>query len=442
MFTTYIAGAVVQPPTPDSPTESYDQHPEYGILPPEPPQRQDTPTAPPDENLHPQYGLLPPPPPHSGTCSTSPRSETGGEHPCDFEPGMPPIFQREGVLGYNAQYSHQPCVVYSAHTEPAAHNSPGQYGSISESSVTLGHSQIQDDFVDGIPNESVQSEKYKAQLMQQMGDHMQLNGESTEEQSFGQHPRWSDLQLHEQLERKDAEIENLQAKLERLRRENSQLQREVRDYHELQKELLDVKEKLKNVTLSYREHNYKTLQQSTSELDDYADLQEESGRLQKMVAEQHSQLEVLQREKKELKLQADEYQQENQQLKRDQEVLLLSFSSSSPPLQSRPHHLPISMSLAGSQRSPLSHELPTVGDTPFGFTPLRSMHVGDHLSRHNIHLQQPTYSPLAEQRHSVGSGDETLSLRSSNTSLSSHSSTVSKTSIGLALSGPSTTTLV
>ena len=366
---------------------------------------------------------------------------------------MPPIFQRECVLNlYNAHYSHQPCIslhipevcvqqlqpdVYSAPTESTVHDSPGQYGSISESSVTLGHGQSQDDFGDGIPNECVQAE---AQLKQQMVDHMQLTREHTEEQPFGQRPRWSDRQLHEQLERKDAEIENLHATLGRLRRENSQLGRQYRDYHELQKELLDVKEKLKNVTLSYREHNYKTLQQSTSELNDYADLQEESGRLQKMATEQHSQLEVLQREKKQLKLQVAEYEHKNQQLKRDQEVLL-SFSSSNPTLQYRPHHLPISMSLAVSQRSPLSHELPTVGDTPFGFTPLCSVHVGGHLSRHNIHLQQPTYAPLAEQRHSVSSGDDTVSVCSSDSSLSSHSSTISKTSIGLALSGPSTTTL-
>ena len=453
IISTYIA---VQLPIPvSSPSQSYDQHPEYGPLPPQPPQlpnRQDTPVAPVNEDLDPQFGLLPPPPPRSGTRSTSPRLETGGEHPCDFEPGVPPILQHEGSpILYSARYNGQPTCApevyvqqlplnrYRVSTEPTTHDLRGQYGSMSESSVTHGQGR---NFVDSIPNESPQTEqKYKDQLMQQMGYQMQLNhnGESTEEQAA---PRWSDLQLQRQLQQRDAEIKHLQAEMDQLHRENNQLRSEVRDYNKLRKEFLDVEEKLKNVTLSYHEHNYKTLQQSASELDDYADLQEESGRLQKTVAEQHSQLEVLQREKKELKLQADEYQQENQQLKRDVQTLLLSFSSSNPPLQSRPHHLPISVSLAGSQYASLSHEHPTVGDTPISLTPIRSLHVGDHLSRHNIHLQQPISSPLAEQRHSVGSGEDTLSLRSSSTSLSSHSSTISKTSVGLALSGPSTTTLV
>ena len=267
-----------------------------------------------------------------------------------------------------------------------------------------------------------------------------VSSPSTEEQACGLAPRLSDLQLQQQLQQRVAQIKHLQAELDQLHRANNQLRREVRDYNKLRKEFLDVEEKLKNVTLSYHEHNYKTLQQSASELDDYADLQEESGQLQKVVTEQHSQLEVLQREKKELKLQANEYLQENLQLKRDVQTLLLSFSSSSPPLQSRPHHLPISASLAY-----WSHEHPTVGDTP-----IRSMHVGDHLSRHNIHLQQPVSSPLAEQRHSVGSGDDTQSIRSvssgddtqsirSTTSSSSHGSTTSKTSFR---SASSTTTLV
>ena len=401
--------------------------------------------------MDPQFGLLPPPPPRSGTRSTSPRLETGGEHPCDFEPGVPPILHHQRT--YNAHYDRQPLVptctpevyvqqlppsVYSVPTEPTAYDLPGQYGCTSETSATHGQGH---NFVDSIPNESPPTEQqYTDQPMPRMVL-LNHNGECTEEHTCGLAPTLSDRQLQQQLQQRDAEIRNLEAKLEQLNRENLQLHREVRDYNKLRKEYLDVKEKLKNVTLSYHEHNYKTLQESASELDDYADLQEESGRLQKTVAEQHSRLEVLQREKRELKLQADEYQQENQQLKREVQTLL-SFSSSSPPLQSRPHHLPISVSLAGSQYASLSHEHPTVGGTPVSFTPVRSMHVGEHLSRHNIHLQQPTYSPLAEQRHSVGSGEDALSLRSSSTSLSSHSSTISKTSVGLALSGPSTTTLV
>ncbi len=209
-----------------------------------------------------------------------------------------------------------------------------------------------------------------------------------------------------------------------LKKENERLRREL---DESPKQLEQVNEKLRHVTLSYREQNYDSQRRST-DLDDYAELQEESGKLQKQVAEQASRLASLERERTELKSLVDEYASSNQQLQQENYSLQLSLPAN---LHSRPHHLPINdrTGLTGVQFPP------TTGDIS-GLTPARSLHVGDNLLKHSIHLQ---HSPgeRASHRHSGSSveGGNFMStpLSTSSTSISSHESGIFK-----ALSGNST----
>ena len=111
-------------------------------------------------------------------------------------------------------------------------------------------------------------------------------------------------ELQRQVDRQNSEISDLQAVKTGWHREAARLQHEldeVKDYDELQKELQQVKEKLRHVTLSYHEHTYETMQHS--DLDDYYELKEESGKLLKQVEEQKSQLESLGRDRRELQTQ-------------------------------------------------------------------------------------------------------------------------------------------
>ncbi len=228
-------------------------------------------------------------------------------------------------------------------------------------------------------------------------------------------PLGSEQLLHHQLmsvqqENKTLKLDNLnlRAKINYLK----QQLREVKDHDALAKEVQDLKEKLRSVTLSYREQNYDTLRQPPSDLDDYSRLQEESGHLQKLVAEQQSRLDTLEQERSELKYQVDEYRHQ------------LSVYSLSPSVQSRPQHLPISNPAALSGVP--FHEPPSAVES-VGLTPARSLHAGENLLKHSIHLQHSP-SERASHRHSASSGEGPqfigTPLSSSSTSISSHGSGV------------------
>ena len=110
-------------------------------------------------------------------------------------------------------------------------------------------------------------------------------------------------ELQRQVDGQNSEIRDLQAVKAGWQKEANRLQREldeVKDYDELQKELQQVKEKLRHVTLSYHEHTYETMQHS--DLDNYFEMKEESGKLLKQ-EEQKSLLESLGRERRELQTQ-------------------------------------------------------------------------------------------------------------------------------------------
>ena len=111
-------------------------------------------------------------------------------------------------------------------------------------------------------------------------------------------------ELQRQVDGQNSEIRDLQAVKASWQKDANRLQREldeVKDYDELQKELQQVKEKLRHVTLSYHEHTYETMQHS--DLDNYFEMKEESGKLLKQVEEQKSLLESLGRERRELQTQ-------------------------------------------------------------------------------------------------------------------------------------------
>lgn len=110
--------------------------------------------------------------------------------------------------------------------------------------------------------------------------------------------------LRHQLEVRNSELRDVINVKASAQRECERLQHELeemKDYDELQKELQQVKEKLHHVTLSYHEHNYETMRHS--DLDEYFEMKEESGKLLKQVEEQKSRMESLDRENLELRTQ-------------------------------------------------------------------------------------------------------------------------------------------
>ena len=414
----------------------FDCHPEHGVIPNVPKhieekmeaRKRGSPT-PSSDNVHPLHGLLPPTmPPNRSTKDTSSLQESDSTRPDQFETGMSSHFNKS-----------PPFILYAPEDgEPSLGYAPSP----------------QFDFPGGAPNESPQTEqKYRANLRQQtIPSHRRLSDEMNGDGRAGPQEQRVDMleranyDLGKEVEYLNSEITALSSDKSRvdievsiLKVENVQLRRqlaEVKDYDGLQKELQQVKEKLRHVTLSYHEHSYESIRRSNSDLDDYAQLQDESSKLLKQVEEHKSRLDSMEREKEELRSQVDEYQKSNQVL--EQKLYTLQLSSS---MQARPHNLPINhmMGIAG-RHSSYGQEIPTFGETPSSFTPPRSMHVGDHLSRHNIHLQHSG----SDKRHSASSGEltpgaDSTSLRSSNTSLSSHGSTVSKTSLQLNHSATSTT---
>lgn len=113
--------------------------------------------------------------------------------------------------------------------------------------------------------------------------------------------------LRHQLEVRNSELQDVINVKASAQRECERLQHELeemKDYDELQKELQQVKEKLHHVTLSYHEHNYETMRHS--DLDEYFEMKEESGKLLKQVEEQKSRMESLDRENLELRTQVRE----------------------------------------------------------------------------------------------------------------------------------------
>ena len=114
-------------------------------------------------------------------------------------------------------------------------------------------------------------------------------------------------EIQHQLEVRSSELRDVMSVKASAQRECERLQlelEEVKDYDELQKELQQVKEKLHHVTLSYHEHNYETMRHS--DLDEYFEMKEESGKLLKQVEEQKSQMESMDRENQELRTQVRE----------------------------------------------------------------------------------------------------------------------------------------
>lgn len=382
----------------------FDIHPQHGPLPPLPERKIRPPSpTPPSEDIHPQFGPLPPQPPTSSSASGA-QLATSDTHPDHCEIGL-----RMGEGEYHSPTGHS--MPFNTSSSPA-------------------------------PWSPTAVSNYKAKLRQHLGSQSEssLPSEpSAEGMSTGQsleHQvmtlQQQNLALKDKVTRMAAMMSKKDENLRSTRAENEELKRrleEVKDYEVLAKQLERVKEEL-HVTRFYRKHHYDAVCQSGSDLDDYAQLQEEFGRLQKKLAEQSSRLESLERENLELTSQIDDYSHSSQLLQQQLQSLQLSLPSN---VQSRPQHLPINNQSAlqpgthpSYHLSPYgSQELLSAGDLP-GLSSARSTHAGDNFLKHSVHSP----GDRSSHRHSAGSGDGVAltgtPLSSSSTSISSHGSGILK----------------
>lgn len=415
-----------------APTAKYDIHPEIGPLPNLPPGRiqkadkHHSPMSQPPNNYDPKFGLLPDmPPPRRGTVRPVPAATS---------PGMGEVAAGMSGLQLSTDQSFtsmDSSVPYSSHATHC-YNGNGQYHSLGE-----GEGQ----FSDVSDRRSSQSCTTASGTM-----YSSSSTEQSGREYHDGHDRRSVLALEAKMEEMDAALQKRSMEVVQLRKANEQLSRQLREttdkYEELQKEHAQMREKLRQKSLSDQQQMLDSFQHARKDHGSSSDQLEESARVLK---EKQQLIDHLEKENKTLKSYVEQYQRDNQRLQ-------LSLSSTS---SSRPHHLPISSKPPHPVFPPYSPYTPTpnhgvVSDTPAapGITPLKSMRVGDHLSQHNIHIQQsrlsphrqsPLFSPAKEaasKRHSSSSGDTPVGencLQSSNSSINSMHSNASKGSTGITL---------
>lgn len=413
-----------------TPTSKYEIHPEHGALPNLPlgrvqkAEKHHSPVSHPPNSVDPKYGLLPgTPPPRHGTVR--PVTEA-------TSPGVGEVAAGMGGLQLNADRSFSSMdssAPYPSHVTQC-YNGNGQYHSLGD-----GEGQFSD-ISDRRSCTTASGTMYSSSSTEQSG----------REYRDGHDMRVLDLEA--KLEEVDRAFQNRNQEVTQLRKHNERLSRELREttdkYEELQKEHAQMSEKLRQKSLSDQQQMLDSFQHARKVHGSRSGLLEDNARILKELKEKQQRIDSLEEENKALKGFVEQYQRDNQRLQ-------LSLSSAS---SSRPHHLPISSKTPHHVLPPYSPYTPTpnhgtLSDTPVapGITPLRSTRVGDHLSQHNIHIQQsrlsphrqsPLFSPGKEagKRHSSSSGDTPVGencLQSSNSSINSMHSNASKGSAGITL---------
>lgn len=357
--------------------------PDVGPLPNDPPPKLTSlPPSQPDVNFDPEVGVLPPHPPRGSTAFTSAQPESSGPH-CDaIEPGS----------GAHQPTEFGPDLHAYASAESRSKLPPPAPGDHSSAFRTVLHEpQLQG----GVGGASDQRPSGGQGFAEEGAGGWQAAGKPHLEFTEPDVP--SQLQvrsLQTQLKERDEEVE-------RLRGCNSHL---VDKLGSLRKELEDTKEKLRSVTLEAQRQGLESLSAPGSDLDDYAQLQEEKAVVEKQLEEERSRSHSLRQQLGELEAQVRTMRVEPR------------------PTESRPHHLPITRALASS--------------------PVPRRHSTDPLSDSSAHfLPGLSYlSPL--HQHSVPGDGAAGSRHSSNTSLNSYASTLSKSSGAVVLGNHGQATLV
>lgn len=409
-------------------------HPEHGPLPNLPLSRAQkadkhhSPVSHPPNTMDPKYGLLPgTPPPRHGTVR--PVTEATSPGVGEVAAGMSGL-QLNTDRSFSSMDSSAP---YSSHITQC-YNGNGQYHSLGD-----GEGQFSD----------VSDHRSSRSCTTASGT---MYSSSSTEQSGREYRDGPDMRvvaLEAKLEEMDCALQDRNKEVTQLRKQNELLSRQLRETtdkcEELQKEHAQMSDKLRQKSLSDQQQMMDSFQHARKMHGNSSGVLDENARLLKELKEKQQQIASLEEENKNLKGYVEQYQRDNQRLQ-------LSLSSTS---SSRPHHLPISSKTPHHMPPPYSPYTPTPNhgplcDTPAapGITPLRSTRIGDHLSQHNIHIQQsrlsphrqsPLFSPgkeAASKRHSSSSGDTPVGencLQSSNSSINSMHSSGSKGSTGITL---------
>ena len=341
-------------------------------------------TAQPSTNMDPRYGLRPgTPPPNRGNIRPSQEAASPGLG--EVATGMSGL--QMSATTSNAFSSMGPSGAYPSH-QLHYHNGGREFldRRNSELSYTTTSGTV-----------------YSTSSTEQSGlDYGGAQGEFGERREFaggqrgygeGGVVRGRVQELEDKVEELQSLLQQKELTLAQARKDNAQLDqklREIENKHEdLQKQHAQMCEKVRQNSLSEQKQMLQSYKEG-------AGGSEESAQLRRELQEKGKQIQVL-------SSQVERYQQDNQQLQ-------LSLSSTGSSL--RPHHLPIGSQTA---RPPAGHRSPYtppsyqggVGDTPVpvgmtpavGFTPLRSVRVGDSLNQHNIHLQQQQQQQLRAAPH-------------------------------------------